>query len=1015
MNVAEWKQARQWLINSGVIPVTHPVTKPTVDLVDFARSLRDGVFLCNLLLKLKPGCVENFNSRPIAQHTFLKNISSFLVACKVNFRIATEDLFEDSDLYEVTNFGKVVHLLSVLSHTPEARDHKWEPFPKEVHHEYYQDLDQLLRDAEEEPQSNEESIYANLNELAMLRDSDVSIYDHAPTAMEEDPYADSGIYEAIVHKTKPMVKPSADIEEKKKFILQELYETEVNYVNALNLIGMNFYAAIKGYCSGEEISLLFAIPQLLKDCHEALLKGFKDSYEQGKCDIFVYFEKEKNALLQYGEYAAQLPKATEKAKQFQNARNEISRALQNCQDRSHQRFTLADLLSVPVQRILKYPLIVTELIKCAKKGGIQSEVDALTHLHTFLNDISKYINETKRDFEAVQTIDDIELSLLEYKGPSLKDCGRLRFDGEFRIKLVEEKGDLKKRWAFLFDKVLVICKRGNIIRTFGEVKYQVKYVLNVEGMNITTDSHRHTSIKKPNVMQPFKLVASEFGAAITKDYSANGKSSEHKEAWVGAIRVANNICCPMYARNGGHFFELQTAKGAVSCSLCDRLLWGIYHQGYYCKDCNRFSHGDCLNKQGDCMKTSPRAMTMSPGATSNHPPHHHHPHMQRSRSSSIPPHPLPQPPHPHQPPAPPPYGTRHKSNGELPKKGKIYIAKMRYEGNPLRARKGQYLSFEKDERLEILDQSDSDWWEAISLITGNRGKVPSSYLKLDEYENYTKKFDKPPPSNGSRLMPVQNSFSGTPRSPQLKRAVVNDNLPDHSWFVGRLSRIDAENMLKDLQDGVFLIRESDQRKGEYAVGLRWKQHPKHIKISVNPDTNRFFVSDAKEFDSVADLVHYYQEHSLGYSFPGVDTTLRCPYWDISKPGSDGHRPSVDLQQHRPSVELQHRPSVELQHRPSVELQHRPSVELQHRPVVMQKPSLPPIPPARTGGLQNMTIYCEAMYNFIAEYPEELSLEKHCRVKLLNKDTARPKWWYGEYSGRTGLFPSNYVRELPPGH
>ena len=39
-------------------------------------------------------------------------------------------------------------------------------------------------------------------------------------------------------------------------------------------------------------------------------------------------------------------------------------------------------------------------------------------------------------------------------------------------------------------------------------------------------------------------------------------------------------------------------------------------------------------------------------------------------------------------------------------------------------------------------------------------------------------------------------------------------------FVGRLSRIDAENMLKDLQDGVFLIRESDQRKGEYAVGLR---------------------------------------------------------------------------------------------------------------------------------------------------------------------------------------------------
>ena len=46
---------------------------------------------------------------------------------------------------------------------------------------------------------------------------------------------------------------------------------------------------------------------------------------------------------------------------------------------------------------------------------------------------------------------------------------------------------------------------------------------------------------------------------------------------------------------------------------------------------------------------------------------------------------------------------------------------IRYDGNPLRARKGQYLSFEKDERLEILDQSDSEWWEVgVSLITRAR-------------------------------------------------------------------------------------------------------------------------------------------------------------------------------------------------------------------------------------------------------------------------------------------------------
>ena len=62
----DWRQARQWLIDSGVIPPTHRVTKPSITLVDFARSLRDGVFLCSLLDKLKPNCVE-YTAKPVMQ------------------------------------------------------------------------------------------------------------------------------------------------------------------------------------------------------------------------------------------------------------------------------------------------------------------------------------------------------------------------------------------------------------------------------------------------------------------------------------------------------------------------------------------------------------------------------------------------------------------------------------------------------------------------------------------------------------------------------------------------------------------------------------------------------------------------------------------------------------------------------------------------------------------------------------------------------------------------------------
>lgn len=60
-------------------------------------------------------------------------------------------------------------------------------------------------------------------------------------------------------------------------------------------------------------------------------------------------------------------------------------------------------------------------------------------------------------------------------------------------------------------------------------------------------------------------------------------------------------------------------------------------------------------------------------------------------------------------------------------RGQIYVAKQRYEAIGIRS--NRILSFEKGEELEVLNAAaNSDWWEAISLRTGNKGDVPASYL-----------------------------------------------------------------------------------------------------------------------------------------------------------------------------------------------------------------------------------------------------------------------------------------------
>ena len=99
--------------------------------------------------------------------------------------------------------------------------------------------------------------------------------------------------------------------------------------------------------------------------------------------------------------------------------------------------------------------------------------------------------------------------------------------------------------------------------------------------------------------------------------------------------------------------------------------------------------------------------------------------------------------------------------------------------------------------------------------------------------------------------------------------------PCNRRFIGKMSRIEAEQCLHRMKDGVFLIRESDARQGEYAIALRyryslnstlctlccagchcalcccrWKRMPKHIKICKHPDTRRFYVSDVTDFHSV---------------------------------------------------------------------------------------------------------------------------------------------------------------------
>ncbi|KAK5602719.1 hypothetical protein CRENBAI_002500 [Crenichthys baileyi] len=113
---------------------------------------------------------------------------------------------------------------------------------------------------------------------------------------------------------------------------------------------------------------------------------------------------------------------------------------------------LETYLLKPVQRILKYHLLLQELSKHIDKNDPGYEVveDAIITMTA----VAWYINDMKRKQEHAVRLQEIESLLLNWSGPDLSGFGELVLEGSFKVLRVK-----KERAFFLFDKMLLIAKK----------------------------------------------------------------------------------------------------------------------------------------------------------------------------------------------------------------------------------------------------------------------------------------------------------------------------------------------------------------------------------------------------------------------------------------------------------------------------------------------------------------------------------------------------------------------------
>ncbi|XP_077409972.1 guanine nucleotide exchange factor VAV3 isoform X1 [Vanacampus margaritifer] len=567
-----WRQCALWLINCKVLPANHRVTWETAQVFDLAQTLRDGVLLCHLLNNLRPHSInlKEINLRPqMSQFLCLKNIRTFLSVCHDIFGMKKSDLFEAFDLFDVRDFGKVMNALSKLSLTPVAQQTGIRSFPTEE-------------------RLDDESIYNQLEDLI----------DENRVEDEEDLYdcvydGEEGgeIYEDLM-KTEAVAPPvfqqqaGADL---RSCCLTEIKQTEEKFSDTLDSIEKNFITPLSVFLSTTEMEKVFVnIPDLGK-VHKCLLHEIQDSVQhrsaQNLHQIFISF---KERLLIYGKYCSDVETAIATLDSICKDREDVRMKLEECSNRANYgKFPLRDLLLVPMQRVLKYHLLLQELVKhtsdAAEKSNLRKALDAM-------KDLSQYVNEVKRDNETLREIDQYQKSIENLNQP-LSNYGRPKGDGEVKVSSVDKRAK-QDRHIFLFDAAVIVCKRK------GD-NYEMKDVIDLHLFKITNDPTSDKETRKWS-----------YGFYLTHKQGQNGfefffKTKELKKKWMEQFGMAISNIHPENASNNFHDFRMHTFEEITSCNSCHMLLRGVFIQGYLCSKCGLGAHKECLGRLGCCGKTDP--------------------------------------------------------------------------------------------------------------------------------------------------------------------------------------------------------------------------------------------------------------------------------------------------------------------------------------------------------------------------------------------------------------------------
>ncbi|XP_055229147.2 phosphatidylinositol 3,4,5-trisphosphate-dependent Rac exchanger 1 protein isoform X2 [Gorilla gorilla gorilla] len=335
-------------------------------------------------------------------------------------------------------------------------------------------------------------------------------------------------------------------------VLNEILGTERDYVGTLRFlqsaflhrIRQNVADSVEKGLTEENVKVLFSNIEDILEVHKDFLAALEYCLHpepQSQHELGNVFLKFKDKFCVYEEYCSNHEKALRLLVEL-NKIPTVRAFLLSCMLLGGRKTTdipLEGYLLSPIQRICKYPLLLKELAK--RTPGKHPDHPAVQSALQAMKTVCSNINETKRQMEKLEALEQLQSHIEGWEGSNLTDiCTQLLLQGTL---LKISAGNIQERAFFLFDNLLVYCKRksrvtgskkstkrtksinGSLYIFRGRINTEVMEVENVEDGTADYHSNGYT------VTNGWKI----HNTAKNKWFVCMAKTAEEKQKWLDAI------------------------------------------------------------------------------------------------------------------------------------------------------------------------------------------------------------------------------------------------------------------------------------------------------------------------------------------------------------------------------------------------------------------------------------------------------------------------------------------------